>query len=905
MIKLRSLKLEGFLSHRQTELEFDDEAYVILGENASGKTSILRGIFFALFGKDFSSDKLERIVNRESNRLSVSLSFIHRGNLYTVNRRFSAVRKKSEAELKRNGKLHAAGVRNVNDSIEKELGLDPNIFRNTVYIPQGEILTLFEVARKEKRQILNRLLGLEEIGQKHEKVKVFISRMKTLRESLLERQRSFQELESEVKELKREIEETEMKLKKLEEEYQKEKEFLESQEKLYRRYLEKREEFKRLTESLGRVEEHLKNSSREIERLNRKIGEIEKQKTLIPRMEKEVKTLKPLKQIKSIVNRINEKRLDKKEVEAKLRELESVEKEIKELEEKLPELKKSSGELQAFLKEKIKELKETEKQLKETKEVERIYKELQIKLSEREKLLDSLEKEIGKLIHPADPESLKEKREEILKETEKVESEIALLKSRIKEAEERIRILKACENPNCPVCGSSMDREEKERVLLQSEEEIRIGKATLKSLEAKKAELKKLFNSLEKKLQESLQIKERREQLGRDREKTLLEIENLKDSLKNLHFDPKNLKKIEEFFTSLREQVAATEERERGLLKEINEAETKLKNLSSRFNIGEKEKLLKKSEELRNEIETLLNEIKRIKDASSLSVSSAKEVEEEISRLERIKEKLNKIQGEVENLDFYHDEKRKKEDMIKKLNDEISRLKEKIEQLGYSEEEFSTVEKTYQKQKEKVELLQKELSKESGKLETLKKRFNIDLEKLKRKENNLKLLGKVEDSIRIVNAIAQAIHPEKGFLQKVRRSLLPRITIYCKEFFEEFDFEFGDIDISEDLTVTFGIPGRGTMQVEEFSGGQQIAFALSLRFAMARYFAQNFELLILDEPTIHLDQQRRQSLTDLLIKLKAKIPQMIIVTHDPELEVVGDRVIRVRNVNGISEVAVE
>jgi exonuclease SbcC len=31
---------------------------------------------------------------------------------------------------------------------------------------------------------------------------------------------------------------------------------------------------------------------------------------------------------------------------------------------------------------------------------------------------------------------------------------------------------------------------------------------------------------------------------------------------------------------------------------------------------------------------------------------------------------------------------------------------------------------------------------------------------------------------------------------------------------------------------------------------------------------------------------------------------MIIVTHDPELEVVGDRVIRVSNVNGTSKVSI-
>ncbi|RUM42581.1 MAG: hypothetical protein DSY35_05135 [Desulfurobacterium sp.] len=172
MIRLRNLKLSGFLSHKETELSFDDETYVILGENASGKTSILRGIFFALFGKDFTAEKLERVVNRESTSLQVELSFLHRGTYYRICRKFSALRKKSEAELYKGSTLHASGVKNVNHAVEKELGLDPNIFRNTVYIPQGEILTLFNLQRKEKRQVLNRLLGLEEIGKRHEEIKV-------------------------------------------------------------------------------------------------------------------------------------------------------------------------------------------------------------------------------------------------------------------------------------------------------------------------------------------------------------------------------------------------------------------------------------------------------------------------------------------------------------------------------------------------------------------------------------------------------------------------------------------------------------------------------------------------------------------------------------------------------------
>jgi exonuclease SbcC len=70
LIKLRKLELTNFLSHRETVLDFDDETYVILGQNASGKTSILRGIFFALFGEDLKERRStrENLINRRSNR---------------------------------------------------------------------------------------------------------------------------------------------------------------------------------------------------------------------------------------------------------------------------------------------------------------------------------------------------------------------------------------------------------------------------------------------------------------------------------------------------------------------------------------------------------------------------------------------------------------------------------------------------------------------------------------------------------------------------------------------------------------------------------------------------------------------------------------------------------------------
>ncbi|WP_163328590.1 AAA family ATPase [Desulfurobacterium thermolithotrophum] len=904
MIRLRSLKLEGFLSHRLTELEFDDESYVILGENASGKTSILRGIFFALFGKDFSSDKLERIVNKQTNKLSVFLSFLHRGNFYTVKRKFSLVRKKSEAELEKNGKPIAIGVKNVNHVIEKELGLDPNIFRNTVYIPQGEILTLFEIARKEKRQVLNRLLGLEEINRKHEKVKVFINRIKALRDGLLEKRKSFEELEIEIGELRKEVERTKESIARLRTELAQEKVLLDNQEKLCKNYREKRNEYNKLRESLRNLKNLLEGTTEEVKRLNQKIVEIEKQQALIPQLEKELKTLDSLKTIRAILDEISQLRLEEKEIESKLKELENTEKELLELSKKVPKLKETFRETELLLEHKGKELRETEKVFKELKTLEKSFREITIRLSDKQKDLKSLDEKIKELPRIEKAEELSKKKKETLKELENTDKEIATLEAKLEEAEKRIRILESSESLSCPVCGSPMNKVEKEKLLLESKKEIDNGIKVLKQLKEKKEKLKKLMDSLEKKAEKFLQLEERKNQLIKDRERFLEEVKELKNKLNKHSFNYDRLKKTEELFTSLKEQVAALEEKRKNLEKEVKELETKKVNLSKNYDTKLKEELQNRLESLKTKEACFLNEIKKIKEEHNLCVSSAKEVDMKLKELETAKEELNKIQGEARNLSFYYGEKKKKEDLIKSLEKEVLAVQEKIEKLNYSEEEYLTLEETYEKQKKRVESLEKELSRESGKLETLEKQLKVNIKKLKQKESDIKLLERVENAVRVVNAVAEGVHPEKGFLQKVRKSLLPQIALYCKDFFEEFDFEFGDIDISEDLTVTFGIPGRGTMQVEEFSGGQQIAFALSLRFAMARYFSQNFELLILDEPTIHLDQQRRQSLTDLLIKLKNKIPQMIIVTHDPELEVVGDRVIRVKNIDGNSEVSV-
>ena len=76
------------------------------------------------------------------------------------------------------------------------------------------------------------------------------------------------------------------------------------------------------------------------------------------------------------------------------------------------------------------------------------------------------------------------------------------------------------------------------------------------------------------------------------------------------------------------------------------------------------------------------------------------------------------------------------------------------------------------------------------------------------------------------------------------------------------------------------------------------------RLMVAQAIMEKPDLILLDEPTIHLDDLRINELADLLRNMQI-IPQMIIVTHDEGLESSADTLIKVKKENGISSVEIE
>jgi putative ABC transport system ATP-binding protein len=94
----------------------------------------------------------------------------------------------------------------------------------------------------------------------------------------------------------------------------------------------------------------------------------------------------------------------------------------------------------------------------------------------------------------------------------------------------------------------------------------------------------------------------------------------------------------------------------------------------------------------------------------------------------------------------------------------------------------------------------------------------------------------------------------------------------------------------KDLLETVGLTDRAHHKPEELSGGEQ------QRIAIAAALANDAPVLLADEPTGELDTVTAKGVVDYLVKVnKALGKTIIMVTHDPSVARVTDRILRIED----------
>jgi DNA repair protein SbcC/Rad50 len=161
-------------------------------------------------------------------------------------------------------------------------------------------------------------------------------------------------------------------------------------------------------------------------------------------------------------------------------------------------------------------------------------------------------------------------------------------------------------------------------------------------------------------------------------------------------------------------------------------------------------------------------------------------------------------------------------------------------------------------------------------------------------DTSKKILAELEYASKYLSTIENirsSVFNRDGFVALSLRSwALKMISMKASDYAAMFNIGISRIDLKEkirDIEVQcFG--RQGEIDMDSLSGGEKVAVALALRLGIANIMGSNkLDFIILDEPTIHLDDERRKSLVKIISEAFREglgpISQTVIITHDAEI----------------------
>lgn len=175
-IKLTIKGLNSFIEEQVIDFKrlTDKGLFGIFGPTGSGKSTILDAMTIALYGN--IAREAKEFINTNCDSLSVSYEFeiLHSGERKTYCAERVITKDKTGnykskhvtlLEYKDGGKVVIAeGAREVKESIEDILGLTAEDFTRSVVLPQGKFNEFLKLTGKDRRNMLERLFGLERFG---------------------------------------------------------------------------------------------------------------------------------------------------------------------------------------------------------------------------------------------------------------------------------------------------------------------------------------------------------------------------------------------------------------------------------------------------------------------------------------------------------------------------------------------------------------------------------------------------------------------------------------------------------------------------------------------------------------------------------------------------------------------
>jgi exonuclease SbcC len=853
---IKSLSLHNIRSYKDHKpIKFLPGSLLFQGDIGSGKSTILTAIEFALFGLGDIDGRhllrgktkegwvlLEFEVNGKEYKAFRSLvrrrKYVHQGEGYIVE---NAVRTDySVTEMKE----RILDILNFNERPHPKTG--SLIFRYAVYTPQEMMKEVLFQRVNRRLETLRRAFGVEDYSIVRNNIDVLRGNLKERITFIRGQTKDLDKKNSDFISEKKQLKKLKKELKELETDFQKVEKELTALEKQIKRLEKKKDRVLKFEAEIGHLQDKIEKGKENLELLEDEIGGLENEKTETTKAEQNLEELKPeYEEFRKTIKKVD--RLEKayKKYQSIKSAMDKLEVAIRKAGESLEkDIKKSEKEVSKLRKEvgKIKP---------ELDQISRLKKERQ-SLKRKLKKLSSIAKEIT---------WLKQQRS-------RIETEIDGLKKELKRKRrewKNIQIIGV--GAPCPRCHHELTKEHFEKVKEEYREEFGDLKEQIGKLEQQFPKLDEKIGSLE---EQQTTLEERRGELTK-----------LEKSIATLEEKKRKVKKTKREITS---RVKAIE-KDRQKLKKEN------------FALHERKKLTK-----------ILQDLKRL--------------EPKKSQFEHLSERLKEFrEEEIERL--YTENKqiaRNKKKILKELSTKRSRFKSLKKELLTNKKKCTVKKEVFDK--EKVVLAQIEKLEQSRKnVESAWKSQNTDVAGKK---------SEIKGQNKRIKELAEEIQEKENLLLK--RDLYQQHKIWIDEYFiptteeierhvmasirEEFDelfqrwfnqlIESGDIAVRVDGNFTPLVEQSGyELDVKSLSGGEKTSVALAYRLALNIMVkkvceAMHSNILILDEPTDGFSNEQLDRVRDILDELRCE--QVIMVSHERELEGFVDKIYRVKKEAGISSV---
>jgi exonuclease SbcC len=857
---LKKLSLRNIRSYgdEETVITFNRGSSLFVGDIGSGKSTILQAIEFALFGLGDLDGR--HLLRRGSKEGSVTLQFEVNGKEYLVYRRLV---RKGRGVVQDQGYIIEDGVKTEYSVGEMKLRIleildfkekpQPRttslIYRYAVYTPQEMMKSVLAQDVDKRLDTLRRAFGIEE----------YRSVVRNTEEIVL------REWKGEVNTLSRLIEDLDSKRDALEEERKKrETSILELKE--FERQLSEVES------KLSRLEEEIRKLQPEKEKIIRLEGEI-------PALEKEIKTFQA---------RLNESKKREEDLRGELQSIKDAETILKTLAPKYEEYMARKSELKQLKKTAESYARLSAERAKLEGVITKEEKLLRKSTSELERDVKNLEDDLNKNLQRFKKErhKLEERRKRLLKQIKrrkKVEKEIgniskALAKTKADITSTRSELDKSRREwqgiksigigAPCPVCKQPLTKQHYHKVKSDYQTKVERLDTQVKAL----LKTEKVLHSKRKRFERTLM--------------SLIKKERM-------------IQKIDQGLAASRQKMQSLKKNQIRLLRMKSELRKKQKSLDEgNFALKEKRKLLQVNKRLAEvepiyeryeEVNKLVSELEREQIESQYSenrvkAARRKEVERELKKVAKLRAELQKtIETKSSDLsqkrNYYEerktilDEVKQLEDLRRELNNQQTGIKERI----------ATKKQYIEEREESIAKLETEVSS---------------------KEEQKRIKEVYEET---VSWLRDYFIP---CVEDIEKHVLTSINEEFNQLFQKWFntlIETGDINVRVDDTFTPIIEQEGyELDIDSLSGGEKSSVALAYRLALNTMVkkvcnAMKSNLLILDEPTDGFSSQQLYRLRDVL--KEANCEQVIMVSHEKELEGFVDNVYRIRKENGLSQIA--